>query len=92
MAVYVDQAGIVWRGRPRHHLAADTLAELHTFAERVGIKRCWFHNNARHPHYDVTDEQRAGAIEAGAVEVDERTVVAVAKRCRMVSAGRLPVV
>jgi hypothetical protein len=92
MAVCVDRAAVLWRGRRRHHLAADTLAELHAFAARVGIRRCWFHNNARHPHYDVTDEQRAAAIVAGALEVDERTLVVVAKRSRVVSAGRLPVV
>jgi hypothetical protein len=92
MAVYVDQAAIVWRGRPRHHLVADTLGELHTFAQGVGVKRCWFHNHARHPHYDVTDAQRAAALDAGAIGVDKRTAVTMARRSRKVGVTTLPVV
>jgi len=75
MAVYVDNASIVFKGKPRHHLTADTLEELHGFCERVGIKRCWFHNARRHPHYDVTDVQREAAIEAGAVAVSARDLM-----------------
>lgn len=80
MAVCVDQAGIFWRGRRRHHLAADSLAELHAFAEAIGIKRCWFHNAPGHPHYDVTDEQRAAAIAAGAEMVSSRALLKRTKR------------
>lgn len=36
------------------HLVADTLNELHSFAEYIGLKRCWFQTALRHPHYDVT--------------------------------------
>lgn len=79
MAVYVDNAGIVFKGKPRHHLTADSLEELHAFCERVGIKRCWFHNTKRHPHYDVTDAQREAAIEAGAVAVSARDLMLKAK-------------
>lgn len=36
------------------HLVADTLEELHEFAENIGIKRCWFHGTRKgHPHYDI---------------------------------------
>ena len=28
MAVYVDNAGIMYRGKPRYHLAADSLEEI----------------------------------------------------------------
>lgn len=38
------------------HLVTDNtdLAELHSFAERMGIKKCWFEGvRKNHPHYDV---------------------------------------
>lgn len=37
------------------HIISDaSMQELHSFAQRVGIKRCWFENKRgkRHPHYD----------------------------------------
>jgi hypothetical protein len=34
------------------HIAGADLAELHEFARRAGIKRCWFHRHKVHPHYD----------------------------------------
>lgn len=37
MAVYVDDAAIVWKGKPRFHLSADSVDELHGFAQAVGI-------------------------------------------------------
>ena len=80
MAVYVDEAAILYKGKPRHHLTADTLSELHAFAQSVGIKRCWYHSSSRYPHYDITDPQRAAAIAAGAQAVDTRVVLAVAKQ------------
>lgn len=39
----------------RVHLISDTsLEELHEFAERLGLRREWFQNHPRHPHYDLT--------------------------------------
>ncbi|WP_425952938.1 DUF4031 domain-containing protein [Ralstonia pseudosolanacearum] len=80
MAVYVDDAAIESKGKKRFHMSADTLQELHQFAESIGIKRCWYHRGARHPHYDITTEQREDAIKAGAQPVQVRQLVAVAKR------------
>lgn len=79
MTVYVDQAKVMFKGKPRHHLTADTLDELHAFTAQVGIHRCWFHRHPRHPHYDVTDPQRAAAIAAGALAVDSRELLARAR-------------
>ena len=39
MAVYVDDAVTLWRGHRWAHLMADTLAELHDMAGRLGIPR-----------------------------------------------------
>lgn len=66
MTVFVDDAAIMYRSKPRFHLVADSLEELHAFCAKVGINRCWFHNVAGHPHYDVTGPQREAAIAAGA--------------------------
>lgn len=73
MTVYVDD----WRQQARagrltarwSHLTADTDAELHAFAERLGLRRSWFqdHRDPLRRHYDVTERQRLRAIEAGAV-------------------------
>jgi hypothetical protein len=32
---------------------ADSKEELHAFAEKLRIKRCWYDGNRRHPHYDL---------------------------------------
>ena len=49
------------------HLVADTEAELHEFAMRIGLKREWYQRHKRHPHYDLTtDSARRRAIKNGA--------------------------
>lgn len=35
------------------HLMANSPAELHAEAQRIGLKREWFQDHPRHPHYDV---------------------------------------
>ena len=88
MAVYMDDAGVERRGRRWNHLTADTPQELHAFAASIGLKRCWYHSGARHPHYDVTDVQRDQAIVSGAIPVGRREIVAIARRLRDRRAGR----
>ena len=79
MAVYVDNACILFKGKMRHHLTADSLEEMHDFCASVGINRCWFHNAKRHPHYDVTYDQRDRAVAAGALLVPVRELLLKAK-------------
>jgi hypothetical protein len=50
------------------HLTADSVYELHAFAQRIGLKRSWF-QTASTPHYDLTPKTRDFAIAAGAVFV-----------------------
>lgn len=85
--VYVDDVGIMWKGQPRYHMTADSLDELHDFAARVGIARCWFHKGSRHPHYDVTGPQREDALGAGATAVDKRALARVARGLARVARG-----
>lgn len=87
MAVYVDwlaSHGWVLRGRRVQscHLMADTLDELHAFAARIGMKREWFQGNASAPHYDLTADRRAAAVEAGAIELTRATFREVFHRIR----------
>ncbi len=58
------------------HLVADTLEELHTFAADIGIKRCWFHNNKKHPHYDCINKNKDKVLAAKSVTmINSRTMV-----------------
>lgn len=68
MAVYVDNARIRWRGKMWCHLVADSLEELHDFAQKIGLQRNWFQQAASYPHYDVTVEIRQIALSMGALE------------------------
>lgn len=76
MAVYVDwmQPCVPnknWRYKENCHLMADTLEELHEFAQNaLKLKRNWFQSHARHPHYDLTRSKRTLAIKCGAFTVN----------------------
>lgn len=80
MAVYVDDLMTCvpsknWRWNKSCHLIADSVEELHGFAKRIGMKREWFQNDSRLPHYDLTVNRRALAVKLGAIEVDRRQFV-----------------
>lgn len=64
---------------------ATTLDELHTFAARAEIKRCWFHATKGAPHYDITQEQRDRAIALGATPVRFRDI----RRAVLAAAGEI---
>lgn len=60
------------------HLISDkSVDELHAFAQRIGLKRCWYQGmRKRHPHYDLTTENKLQqAIQAGARQVKSSDVV-----------------
>ena len=65
------------------HMASDDLTEggleqLHVMALSIGLRREWFQNHPRHPHYDLPPEKRELAIAAGAIPVSSRELV---RRC-----------
>jgi len=41
------------------------IEELHEFADKLGLKRSWFQNKKRFPHYDVVPSKRAMALGMG---------------------------
>lgn len=56
-------------------MIADSLAELHAMAHKIGLKRSWFQDKRSGPHYDLTAFRRSAAIKAGAVELGRRDFV-----------------
>lgn len=77
MAVYVDEAIWVWKGRRWCHLMADSEAELHRFAYGLGLQLSSYQGppKTRAPHYDITGFERDRAIRLGAVPVGRREIV-----------------
>jgi len=57
------------------HMVADSLEELHSMADAIGIRRQWFQSQASYPHYDICKAKRAQAISRGAVEVTGREMI-----------------
>lgn len=82
MTVYVDNARVKWRGHEWCHLVADTIQELHEFALALGLRRAWFQASASNPHYDVTLQTRARALELGASIGSRREIIACAKKLK----------
>jgi hypothetical protein len=78
VSVYVDGERNQFGRMVMCHMWADTAAELHAMAERIGMKRDWFQTpgSPRHPasfpHYDLSLTRRAAAVKAGAVEMGRR--------------------
>jgi Protein of unknown function (DUF4031) len=67
VTVYVDNMQLQASVGP---VTGTDIEELHQLAESIGLRRSWFQDHPRHPHYDVTDGKRWQAIRAGAQEVD----------------------
>jgi hypothetical protein len=69
---YPEQLGTVPNPNPAAawcHLWTDpgNEAELHALAKRMGMRREWFQNKRRFPHYDLVARRRLDAIRLGAV-------------------------
>ena len=63
------------------HLVADTLEELHEFANKIGLKRHFYEGVRKgHPHYDLTNERiKQKSIEEGAVLKRKREILVLSK-------------
>ena len=68
MTVYVDDMRARVGRLIMCHMIADTEAELHAMADRIGVARRWYQGD----HYDIALSKRALAVEAGAVEITWR--------------------
>lgn len=73
--IYVDALrDYGWKLGPNCHLFADTLEELHAFAQGIGMKRAWFQLGGKRelPHYDLTEKRRKVAVAKGAKEITRK--------------------
>jgi hypothetical protein len=75
MSVYVDSLrDYGWRHGPSCHLIGDSIDELIEFAVSIGLRPEWFQPKSS-PHFDLTAEARAVAVQNGAVEINQRELV-----------------
>ena len=82
MAVYVDSLrDYGWRHGPSCHLIADTVEELMEFAVGMSLRPEWFQPKSS-PHFDLTEDGRKLAIQHGAVEVNQREMIAILRKIR----------
>jgi len=70
MTVYVDDMFAPYRRMLMSHMIADTEAELHAMADKIGVARRWHQGD----HYDVCKEKRALAIEYGAIALSRMEI------------------
>jgi hypothetical protein len=62
-------------------MMADTEAELHAMARKIK-PRSRYQRHASTPHYDVDVEERALAVQFGAIEIDRRKTVEIVRAIR----------
>lgn len=80
MSVYIDPMMRCipngrWRWSLSCHLFSDNLDELHAFARRIGLRREWFQQVNRLPHYDLNESRREKAVACGVIELSRREAV-----------------
>jgi hypothetical protein len=56
--IYIHKTGLSFKQyKDTYHLFTDSFdnnfKELHDFAKLIGLKRAWFQNNKKLPHYDI---------------------------------------
>ena len=91
MAVYVDKLiDYGWRHGPSCHLIADSIDELIEFAVSMGMRREWYQPKSS-PHFDLTADGRARAVQMGAIELDMRGLVAKVRELRALRKAGAPV-
>ena len=72
--IYVDDMG---------HMIADTEDELHEFARRLKLKRSWYQDKGKYPHYDLTTKRKRNkAVILGAKQVTSRQIIKISKKLK----------
>ena len=64
-------------------MLADSLQELHDFAELIDVDKRLFHKTASYPHYDITVAMRLIALENGAIAADRKKIIECAKKLKV---------
>lgn len=85
MTVYVDDMRASYGRMVMCHMLADTDAELHAMAARIGVARRWWQSPEKTSgsHYDIALSKRAQAVAAGAVEITLKQAAAMNARRRV---------
>ena len=81
MGVYVDKQRSRYRGMIMCHMMADTLDELHSMADAIGVSRRHFQEHST-PHYDICLAKRRLAIRSGAIEIGRLETVKLIREWR----------
>ena len=81
MSVYVDKPIHRYGRMIMCHMMADTLEELHTMADTIGIDRKHFQPKSS-PHYDVCKSKRELALKSGALKADKKKIVELIRKYR----------
>lgn len=76
MKPFIDELEVrgTWRYGPSSHLlpfdqSPEAIEALHELAQRAGLKRSWFQDKNRWPHYDCAARLRTKCVKAGATEI-----------------------
>ena len=74
MTCYVDDMRAPFGRLIMCHMIADTDAELHAMADKIGVARRWWQSPEKTSgsHYDIALSKRALAVKAGAIEITLR--------------------
>jgi len=81
MPVYVDDMRAPYGRMKMCHMIADSVEELLRMADTIGVNRRWFQCTS-HPHFDIALSKRALALQAGAITVNRKELVAAIRRHR----------
>lgn len=92
MSVYVDDMRANFGRMVMCHMLADTDAELHAMADRIGVARRWWQSPEKTSgsHYDIALSKRALAVKAGAIEITWKQASAMNTRRRVTGSLGLP--
>lgn len=79
MAIYIDKKKSKFGKMVMCHMLADSIEELHSMANKLGLKPSWFQNR-KTPHYDICKSMRLKALAYGAIEISNKETVQIIKR------------
>ena len=88
MSVYIDNARLPYGRMLMSHMIADTIEELDSMANRIGISHKWrqkghydiCQSKRKLAHYDICQSKRKLAIAYGAISVSQREIVIIRRR------------
>lgn len=75
MTVYVDDAKKKFGRMIMCHMVADSIDELHDMADKLGLKRSWYHRG----HYNICQLYKDRALSLGALAISKREATKIRK-------------